>query len=210
MGEGLGTARRGRVGWAWAPREPASTTGRQRPEEELLLWPIGEIPTIGGRVAIQDLDLSQLQARLERRRGLRLQAQEGPHRGHRPRDVRDEGRAGVDAQLPALSARAASSASRWRRGSPSTCRTSTSTTSTTTSSRPRARSTTGTSCPTRSRTPTRSSASPRPSASTSPASPRSTSPRSSSTATARTSRPRACSSATWTPRCASTPRSCSR
>ena len=51
----------------------------------------------------------------------------------------------------------------------------------------RVRSTSGTSCPTRSRTPTRSSASPRPSASTSPASPPSTSPRSSSTATVRTS-----------------------
>ena len=52
----------------------------------------------------------------------------------------------------------------------------------------RSRSTSGTSCPTRSRTPTRSWASPRPSASTSPASPPSTSPRSSSTATGRTSR----------------------
>ena len=52
---------------------------------------------------------------------------------------------------------------------------------------------------------TRSSASPRPSASTSPASPRSTSPKSSTTATATTSRSRGSCSATWTPRCASTP-----
>ena len=57
--------------------------------------------------------------------------------------------------------------------------------------------------------PTRSSASPRPSASSSPASPRSTSPRSCTTRTARTSRRRASSSPTWTPRCASTPRSSS-
>src|SRR5262249_33089041 len=33
----------------------------------------------------------QVQARLERCRGLRVQAQEGPERGHRPRDVVDEG-----------------------------------------------------------------------------------------------------------------------
>ena len=41
-----------------------------------------------------------LPARLERRRGLRLQAQEGPERVHRARDVGDEERARVDAELP--------------------------------------------------------------------------------------------------------------
>ena len=61
--------------------------------------------------------------------------------------------------------------------------------------------------PSPSRRRTRSWASPRPSASTSPASPPSTSPRSCTTATVRTSRSSACCSATWTPRCASIPRS---
>src|SRR5262245_34791057 len=41
-----------------------------------------------------------LQAGLERRGELRLQAQEGPVGRHRPRDVVDEGRAPVDARQP--------------------------------------------------------------------------------------------------------------
>ena len=43
----------------------------------------------------------QVQARVERRRGLRLQAQARPERGHRQGDVLDEGRAQLDAQHPA-------------------------------------------------------------------------------------------------------------
>jgi len=41
-----------------------------------------------------------LQVGLERCRGLRLQAQAGSGREHHPRDVLDEGRTGLDAQLP--------------------------------------------------------------------------------------------------------------
>src|ERR1700733_14864965 len=41
-----------------------------------------------------------LPTRMERRRGLRLQAQEGPERVHRARDVGNEERARVDAHLP--------------------------------------------------------------------------------------------------------------
>ena len=144
-----------------------------------------------------------LQARLVRRRGLRLQAQAGLGHRHPQRDVVDEGRAGLDAAEPAevLPALRAPPHAQLGRGH---VRRSSSTTSTTTSSRPTSRSTPGTSCPNRSRTPTRSSASPRPSASTSPASPRSTSPRSSTTATVTTSRRRASSSPTWTPPSGST------
>ena len=47
------------------------------------------------------VDLSRYQARLERRGGLRLQAQEGPERGDPPGDVLAQGRAPVDARLPA-------------------------------------------------------------------------------------------------------------
>ena len=79
--------------------------------------------------------------------GLRLQAQEGPQRGHRQRDVLDEGRARLDARLPPQGAASTSSASRCPTGA-ATCRRSTSTTSTTTSSPPTIRSTSGTSCPT--------------------------------------------------------------
>ncbi len=47
-----------------------------------------------------------VQARLERRRGLRLQAQEGPLRRDRSRDVGHEGRARLDARLPPEGAQA--------------------------------------------------------------------------------------------------------
>ena len=46
----------------------------------------------------------QVQARLERRGGLRLQAQEGPQRGHRRRDLVEEGRAALDDATSACAA----------------------------------------------------------------------------------------------------------
>ena len=46
------------------------------------------------------LDLGRYKLGLERRRGLRLQAQARPHRGHHQGDVVDEGRARLDAGLP--------------------------------------------------------------------------------------------------------------
>ena len=173
----------------------------------MLLLAVGEIPDPVRTTWQPGPRPRSVQARLERRRGLRLQAEEGYQRRHRPGDVRDEGRAGVDARLPAQRAgrfdhkpMAPWFASKmpdldfddiyyylrptdeqvddWD------------------------------ALPERSRTPTRSWASPRPSASTWLASPLSTSPRSSTTATARTSRSQGSCSPTWTPRCASTRRSC--
>ena len=64
---------------------------------------VGEIPLVSRR----NLNGSPgsrsrpLQARLVRRRGLRLQAQAGPERRHHQRDVVDEGRARLDAPVPA-------------------------------------------------------------------------------------------------------------
>ena len=161
--------RRGALGWAGhGIREPATAGahGRGRSGETFRLARvvvtiyIGEIPPFLRHQEPHGHHGSRprsLPARVERRRGLRLQAQEGPERGDRPRDVGDEGRARVDARLPAagpqaLRAQADGAVVRRRR-----CRTSTSTTSSTTSSRPTGRSTTGTTCPTPSRTPTRSS-----------------------------------------------------
>src|SRR3954469_22946305 len=68
--------------------------------------PPGVVPTRVGEIACwHDVNRSRarplaVQARLERRRELRVQAQEGPVQGHRAGDVVDEGRAGLDAGLP--------------------------------------------------------------------------------------------------------------
>ena len=58
-------------------------------------------------MAVQRHRPRQVQARLVRLdRRLRLQAQEGPERGRRPRDLAPEGRAGVDDEVPAQRAEA--------------------------------------------------------------------------------------------------------
>ncbi len=142
---------------------------------------------------------------------LRLQVRQGPLAGDRRADLRDEERAGLDARVPAPGLRsvpgqADAVVGRHRGARPDRLRqhplfrqgrradgASRGTTSRTTSS---GRST--------------GSASPRPSASSSAASRRSTSPRSSTTPSSRSSRKTASCSATWTPRCASTPRSCKK
>ena len=145
------------------------------------------------------ISISAVQARLGRqRRGLRLQAREGPERGHRQGDLVVEGRARVDDQVPAQGAedlRAQADGAVVRRQH----------------AQPRlpghlllpeahrgAGRASGTTCPSRCGSPTRSSASPRPSASTWPASPASTSPRSCTTRTGRTSSSRGSCSPTWT------------
>ena len=86
----------------------------------------------------------QVQARLARHRELRLQAQEGPERGGRPRDLVPQVRARVDDEVPAERAEALRAQADARVVRQEHARRSTSTTSTTTSSRPTGRSTTGT------------------------------------------------------------------
>ena len=86
----------------------------------------------------------QVQARLARHRAERLQAQEGPERGDRPRDLVAQVRARVDDEVPPQRAEALRAQADARLVREEHARPSTSTTSTTTSSRPRVRSTTGT------------------------------------------------------------------
>ena len=111
---------------------------------------------------------------------LRLQGAEGPLRAGRPRHLRVQVRARVDARVPPQGARPLPAAPDARRGAATWAR-STSTTSTTSSAPRRRTAAAGTRSPTTSRTPSTGSASPRRSASSSPASAPSTSPRSSTT-----------------------------
>ena len=108
--------------------------GSRQSESSRRRWP----------VAVQGIDLGKYKLGWHDTENERLQAQEGPERGDRPRDLVAQVRARVDDEVPPQRVEALRAQADARRGSRRTCRPSTSTTSTTTSSRPRVRSTTGT------------------------------------------------------------------